>query len=306
MPGRMPTPTFHKRPAGLSAVMIARDAERYLAEALAALAKVADEKVVVDTGSSDSTVAIARRCGCRVFSFAWDGDFSRAKNFAVAQARYRWILSVDGDEVLETAGAGAVLAAAMADEAVPAYLVYQDNLYDGGGVKPNPVLRLFQNDPRIRFVNPVHECISGTLFASWPDLRLTALDIHLRHYGYLGVNLAGKAERNLAILERWVAAEPGHIFANFKLGGQLLDLGRAAEALPYLDRVYALFSDPRYRRVYPFLPTFIVIYRRALHTAGETARAKTFEGVAAEWLKEGDAGLANERLSWLTGPLKRW
>ena len=278
---------------GLSAVMIVRDAERHLAEALAALAGVVDETVVVDTGSSDGTVAIARRFGCRVFSFPWCDDFSLAKNFAVEQARCRWILSVDADEVLETDGAARVLTAAMADEAVPAYLIYQDNLYDDGNVKPNPVLRLFRNDPRIRFVNPVHECISGTLFSSWPGLKLKPLDIHLRHSGYLGDNLAGKAERNLAILERWVAVAPGHIFANFKLGGQLFDLGRTAEALRYLERVFALFSDPRYRRVYPFLPTFIVLYHRALLAVGDEAQARAFERVAAEWLKEGGAASAH-------------
>ena len=254
--------------------------------ALGSLAEVAAETVVVDTGSADGTVALARAFGCRGFSFSWRAGFCQARNFAVEQARCRWILSVDADEVLETAGAAGVLAAAMADEAVPAYLVYQDNLYDDGSIKPNPALRLFRNDPRIRFVNPVHECLSGTLFASWPGLKLNALDVHLRHSGYLGANLAGKAERNLAILERWVAAEPGHIFANFKLGGQLFDLGRTAEALRHLERVFALFSDPRYRRVYPFLPTFIAVYHRALLAVGDESQARAFERIAAEWIEE--------------------
>ena len=49
--------------------------------------------------------------------------------------------------------------------------------------------------------------------------------------GLSAVMIVRDAERHLAILERWVAAEPGHIFANFKLGGQLFDLGRTAEAL---------------------------------------------------------------------------
>ena len=238
-------------PPGLSAVMIARDGERYLAETLDALARVADETVLVDTGSTDRTVAIARRFGCRIFNYSWEDDFSAARNFAITKACFRWILSIDADEVLETENAGAVLETALAEETIPAYLVYQDNCYDDGSLKPNPVLRLFRNDPRIRFVNPVHECISGTLFASFPGVRLTALDLHLRHYGYLGENLAGKAERNLAILRRWVAAEPGHIFANFKLGGQLLELGLTTEALACLEKVFDLFRDPRYRRAYP-------------------------------------------------------
>ena len=276
-------------PAGLSAVMIVRDGERYLAEALAALATVADETVLVDTGSADSTLDIARGCGARIVTFPWDGDFARAKNFALARARFRWILSADSDEVLETAGAVSLLAAAMADGETPAFLLYQDNLYEGGIVKPNPVLRLFRNDPRLRFTNPVHECLSEALFANWPGLKLRTLDIHLRHYGYLGENVQGKAERNLAILQRWVAAEPRHFFARFKLGGQLLDLGRAAEALSHLQKVCEGFRDPRFRRVYTFLPIFILIYHRALELAGEAEQARDFAQLAASWLAEREA-----------------
>lgn len=271
---------------GLSAAMIARDGERYLAESLTALATVADEIVLVDTGSTDRTVAIAREHGCRVFFFPWDNDFARAKNFALSRARHRWILSVDCDEVLVTEGARELLVRATAGAEPPAYLIYQDNIYPPDSVKPNPVLRLFRNDPRIRFTNPVHECISGTLFDAWPDLRLTTLDLHLRHYGYLAEDLGDKYRRNIAILERWLAAEPHHIFANFKMGGHLLDLGRAAAALPYLEKVRRQFRDPRYRRAYPFLTVFVVTYHRALLAAGHTAEAEAFEREATAWLSE--------------------
>lgn len=269
---------------GLSAVMIACNAEKYLNQVLTALGAVADEMVMVDTGSSDATIGIARQAGCRIFSFTWVDDFSLARNFALSKARFRWILSVDTDEVLQTDGALEVLKAAMDDTAAPAYLIYQDNLYSGGEVKPNPVLRLFRNDPRIRFTNPVHECVSGTLFTAWPRLRLSTLDFHLLHFGYLDENLGGKAVRNLAILERWLALEPEHIFANFKLGSQLLDLGRPGEALVYLDYVFLRFRDRRYRRAYPFLPVFVVIYHRALQAAGKSAQADAFEQEATDWL----------------------
>ncbi len=274
-------------PEGLSAVMIVRDAKRTLGESLSALTPVADEIVVVDTGSADGTLEIARQYRCRIFPFAWVDDFSQARNFSLEQARFRWVLCVDSDEVLESPDdAGAILRAAMAEEAAPAYLVLQENHYDDCSVKPNPVLRFFRNDPRIRFTNPVHECVSGTLFTHWPHLRLQTLDVRLRHTGYQTANLKGKAERNLALLERWVAAEPGHLFANFKLGGQLLDLGRSEAALHHLERVYRLFCDPRYRRAYPFWPTFVVLYHRVLQAAGREAQAQAFERIATAWLEE--------------------
>ena len=72
-------------PWGLSAVMIAKNAERYLSLALRSLWRVADEIVIVDTGSTDSTLEIAESHKCRIFSFAWCDDFSKAKNHAVEE-----------------------------------------------------------------------------------------------------------------------------------------------------------------------------------------------------------------------------
>lgn len=268
---------------GLSVVMIARNAAKYLVESLTALSGIADEIVVVDTGSTDETEAIARNHASRVISFPWQDDFSLAKNFAIDHARYRWILSVDSDEVLDTEGVQAILAEAMADEETPAYLVYQDNVLDSGVVEPNRVLRLFRNDPRIRFTNPVHECITGTLFITWPDITLKTLDVHLRHYGFLRENAHGKHERNRAILERWVAGEPEHVFANFKLGGTLLSLGRADEALVCLERVFSFFTEERNRRRCPYLAVFTTCYERALLAAGQIERANRFVQIAAHW-----------------------
>ena len=56
--------------------------------------------IVVDTGSSDDTAAIALRCGARVLHFDWCDDFSAARNAGLEAARGRWILVLDADEYL--------------------------------------------------------------------------------------------------------------------------------------------------------------------------------------------------------------
>jgi glycosyltransferase involved in cell wall biosynthesis len=82
----------------ISAVIITLNEERRLGRALESLS-VADEALVVDSGSTDRTREVAERHGARVLSHAWEG-YARQKNFASSQAKYPWVLSLDADEAL--------------------------------------------------------------------------------------------------------------------------------------------------------------------------------------------------------------
>src|SRR5438552_2548557 len=84
----------------LTAAMIARDEERHLPACLASLADVVDEVVLVDTGSVDRTVEIARAHGATVLHHSWSDDFSAPRNLGLDNARGRWILYIDADERL--------------------------------------------------------------------------------------------------------------------------------------------------------------------------------------------------------------
>ncbi len=88
----------------VSLVMIARDEERCIARALDSAAPYVDEMIVLDTGSNDGTVAIARRCGARVEHFVWGDDFAAAKNAALALATWPTRLILDADEWLVSGG----------------------------------------------------------------------------------------------------------------------------------------------------------------------------------------------------------
>ncbi len=82
----------------LGAALIVKDEEENLPDCLESLKGVVDEIVVYDTGSTDRTVEIARSYGARVQLGHWDGDFSRARNEALAMSRTTWVLSIDADE----------------------------------------------------------------------------------------------------------------------------------------------------------------------------------------------------------------
>ena len=83
----------------ISLCMIVKDGEAVLARCLDSVREIADEIVVVDTGSADRTRQIAAEYG-RVFDFAWCDDFSAARNFSFEQAEKEYILWLDADDVI--------------------------------------------------------------------------------------------------------------------------------------------------------------------------------------------------------------
>ena len=82
----------------ISACAIVKNEEGNLPRWLACAKELADEMVVVDTGSTDRTAELAREAGASVYSFEWRKDFAAAKNFALRKAKGDWIVFLDADE----------------------------------------------------------------------------------------------------------------------------------------------------------------------------------------------------------------
>src|SRR5262245_57509130 len=94
----------------LSLTMIVRNEEESLDRCLASARGLADELIVVDTGSTDRTVEIARAHGASVHHFKWCDDFAAARNVALRHATGQWCLHLDADEWVVEAEAGALRA----------------------------------------------------------------------------------------------------------------------------------------------------------------------------------------------------
>ena len=132
------------------------------------MAGIVDEIVVVDTGSTDDTIEKARRFPIKLHEFAWCDDFSAARNYAIEQASGDWILYIDADERLEVPDPAA-LREALADESKAGWRL---RFYPRVGWTPYAELRLFRNDPRIRFKGVIHERHAGRRRRSLPKRRL--------------------------------------------------------------------------------------------------------------------------------------
>jgi glycosyltransferase involved in cell wall biosynthesis len=85
----------------LSFVAIVKNEAQNLDRCLASVKPYVDELIVVDTGSTDETIAIAQQYGAKVSHFEWCDDFALARNYACSLASGDWILTLDADEELE-------------------------------------------------------------------------------------------------------------------------------------------------------------------------------------------------------------
>jgi glycosyltransferase involved in cell wall biosynthesis len=167
-------------PLPLSLCVITRDAAAQLADCLASV-PFAGEIVIVDSGSRDDTVEIARRFGARVIEHDWMG-FGAQKNFAVAAALNDWVLCLDADERLTPELGEAIRAALGAHAARPApaaYAMARRNRFLGrwlahGEGYPDWNVRLFDRR-RARWTDdPVHE----NVVADGPVARLAGDLLH--------------------------------------------------------------------------------------------------------------------------------
>ena len=167
-------------PSTLSVVLITLNEAANLPRTLASVRGLG-EIVVVDSGSTDATLDIARSFGARVFAEPWKG-FGPQKNSAIAHATGDWILSLDADEEVSPELAREIQSILAAQPAFNAYFIPRLNHFLGrplrhGGYWPDPKLRLFRRGAASFSDRPVHE----TMQCGEPAGRLKG---HLIHHCY--------------------------------------------------------------------------------------------------------------------------
>lgn len=224
--------------------MIVRDEAENLGRALASVKKVADELIVVDTGSVDDSVAVARRFGARIGYFKWCDDFAAARNAAVAMATSHWILSLDADEELLPESVQALRDIVAIDPVEPTVATVRAlSTFDSGEVDVAAVPRLASNFACVRFHRPIHEEFGHV--DGGPLFRFDAAGIMLRHSGYhrAARGNMGKSERNLRILARELAKQPDDPVNNYYLGLEYAALGYWDEAVATYGRHMAVMEQ---------------------------------------------------------------
>ena len=183
------------------------DEEKNLPHCLESVRGLFDEIVVVDTGSVDRTIEIAREFGARVFDFVWVDDFAAARNAALARATGDYAFWLDADDVVEPPEQEKLkaLLEGLRPGEDPAACVVRcacDPGEDGsGGETVVDHIRLFPVREDIRWTYRVHEQILPALRRAGVPVRWT--DLTVRHTGYVRPGLrARKLARDARILQR--------------------------------------------------------------------------------------------------------
>ena len=213
----------------LSACVITKNEEENIGTWLTSMKKIADEMIVVDTGSTDRTVEMAKEAGARVFHHAWQNDFAAAKNCALEKAKGDWILFLDADEYFspQTIAKVRLLLLEVEKSTKPIVGVIcrlvnidkdQGNRFTGAIFQ----LRIFRNSPDLRYEGKIHEHVVDAHRAEH-EMFVTP-ELVIFHTGYSQHIVRKKLERNLEFLRQKEEAE-----------GESVD-----DALHYMDCYYGL------------------------------------------------------------------
>lgn len=224
----------------LSLCMIVKNEEKNLTKCLESVRNLVDEMVVVDTGSTDQTIAIAQELGAKVPSISWPNNFAIARNEALKFTSGEWILVLDADEVLNPK----VIPDIKKAIENPDYLVINLIRHEIGAIQSpySLVSRLFRKHPQLEFSRPYHAMIDdsvGQLLKEEKQWQIIDLPtIAIQHYGYQPelINALNKTQRAQTAMEGFLKENPNDPYTCNKLGALYLQIGKKKEGIKLLKQ----------------------------------------------------------------------
>jgi len=225
--------------AKVSLCIIARNEERVLADCLRSAAPFCTQIIVVDTGSSDRTREIAKEFGAELYDFKWCDSFSAARNESLKYATGRWILWLDADDTLPWRSGEAILRAIQEAPTEVGAFIIPVQFVDAGPAAGTRVdhVKLFRNQPGIKFVRRIHEQIL-------PSIREVGLgiarcpDALVLHSGY-DTSEEGqrrKRVRDWGLLDLELTENPDDAYTLFCAGMTAHFSGEHDRGLGFLNR----------------------------------------------------------------------
>lgn len=222
----------------ISLCMIVKNEAEHLSRCLESIKDLVEEIIIVDTGSTDSTVKIAKVYGAKVFYRPWTGNFSEARNFALKHAIGDWILSLDADEELKKEDTHLVKEAIKNDEIDGIQCVIHSTSKYTSALTKSYFMRLFRNNRRIYYEGAIHErpIITGKTIPS---------NIRIIHHGYaLDRNkMTAKLDAYIQLLQKQLKEEPDNPTVHFYLAKTYYLLGYHEFALREGKEVLRLLPD---------------------------------------------------------------
>ena len=236
----------------ISLAMIVKNEESTIAHCLETVKPIVDEIVVIDTGSTDKTIEIAKEFGASVHQFQWCDDFSAARNESLKHCSGEWVIIIDADEAIDPLDYEKIRNACLNPFADGYQLIHRDYMLSSlagtqdAAAVPNKspyaegrslpfysdalALRLAKRFDWLSFVGRVHETVGNSLEAHGKTIK--PLDAVLHHYGkLLKEREEHKAHYYLMLAQRDADADPENLVAQFNVLQQALVAGQWELAL---------------------------------------------------------------------------
>lgn len=238
----------------LSIVMMIKNEEKYLDNTLKSLEPlmkdINSELIILDTGSTDRSIEIARKYTEKVYFEKWNDDFAYMRNVSISYASGEWILILDADEELVNYNKLLGFLDSSLCNKYNSATINLKNIFseDYRNYSISHMIRFFKNNEKLRYYGAIHE---------QPVFELPIYNdiAEFNHFGYLfeDLDIAHlKCKRNEKILIKEINENPDDPYINYQLGKNHMVLENYAEAIYYMERAYKLYEKNK------FTPVFVV------------------------------------------------
>ncbi len=234
----------------VSACMIVKNEAILLPECLESINDIADEIIIVDTGSTDATMEIAAKFTDKIYRHSWENDFAKHRNQSIGYAVGEWILIIDADDRLHADPE--TVHRTLNDPSIDAVGFRIINRSPQGNICFDST-RIFRNNHGYRYQGIVHNQLVGP-----KHIALTEMEI--LHLGYDKGEEAAKLkfERTAALLRRQLDEDPENIFALINLSVSCLTVEKPQDAFTYSSKAVQLVemkkaTSPIFRNAYVIL-----------------------------------------------------
>lgn len=217
--------------------VICKNEEKKILRCIQSTKTAVDEIIVVDTGSTDRTVELAKSAGATVFEIAWENSFSKARNYAINKVDKGWIIFIDADEYFTNKSIPLIRecieeAAMNSKDCVLMDIINYD---DNGLTATQKYIKAFRKDDKIYYVYDIHEALksdNGSL-----ELWDASDKLKLLHDGYKVQDIKEKEKRNEKMLLEELKKNPNNVDAKFYLMQNYLSQNDLDKVIQYGEEI---------------------------------------------------------------------
>lgn len=209
--------------------MVTKDDEKYISNCLENIKEIVDEIVIVDVGSSDLTVDIAKKLGANVYQIQWENDYSKAKNFCLEQAKGRWVLFLQANETISKEQLKEIKIL-LDNPNAEGYLLYISHPLEKNRIfSPVQSLRLFRNRKEYRYRYRAFERIPDEILSNIRDSGIRVVqqyctDLYKENYS------------RILLLEEELKEQPEDSYLQYMYGIELLNQQKYKESIAYFQK----------------------------------------------------------------------